>query len=149
MSADKSFLGTGWAFPPRFGDSGANARTQMVEGEIDIRESLGIILSTVPGERIMQPTFGCGIKAYVFEEISESVMTEMRDAIDRAILFFEPRVTVERIDIDVNALQGRVDVLIDYTVRGTNTRTNMVYPFYFLEGTNVPAVQVESQASQQ
>lgn len=145
MSADKSFLGTGWSFPPRFGDSAASGHTQMVEGETDIRESLGIILSTVPGERIMQPTFGCGIKAYVFEEISESVMTEMRDAIDRAILFFEPRVTVERIDIDAsNAMQGRVDVLIDYTVRGTNTRTNMVYPFYFLEGTNVPAAQIES-----
>ncbi|AJC21282.1 GPW/gp25 family protein [Pandoraea pulmonicola] len=145
MSADKSFLGTGWSFPPRFGDSAVSGHTQMVEGETDIRESLGIILSTVPGERIMQPTFGCGIKAYVFEEISESVMTEMRDAIDRAILFFEPRVTVERIDIDVsNAIQGRVDVLIDYTVRGTNTRTNMVYPFYFLEGTNVPEAQIES-----
>ncbi|MCI3207992.1 MULTISPECIES: GPW/gp25 family protein [Pandoraea] len=145
MSADKSFLGTGWAFPPRFGDSAANGRTQMVEAETDIRESLGIILSTVPGERIMQPTFGCGIKAYVFEEISESVMTEMRDAIDRAILFFEPRVTVERIEIDASsAIDGRVDVLIDYTVRGTNTRTNMVYPFYFLEGTNVPAAQIES-----
>jgi hypothetical protein len=52
---------------------------------------------------------------------------------------------VERIDIDAsNAVQGRVDVLIDYTVRGTNTRTNMVYPFYFLEGTNVPEAQIES-----
>ncbi|MGC7532208.1 GPW/gp25 family protein, partial [Pandoraea pneumonica] len=70
MSTDKSFLGTGWAFPPRFGDSADIGRTQMVEAEADIRESLGIILSTVPGERIMQPTFGCGIKAYVFEEIS-------------------------------------------------------------------------------
>lgn len=146
MSTDKSFLGTGWAFPPRFGDSADSGRTQMVEAEADIRESLGIILSTVPGERIMQPTFGCGIKAYVFEEISESVMTEMRDAIDRAILFFEPRVTVERIEIDTsNAMEGRVDVLIDYTVRGTNTRSNMVYPFYFLEGTNVPTVQIEPQ----
>ncbi len=146
MSTDKSFLGTGWAFPPRFGDSAGSGSTQMVAAEADIRESLGIILSTVPGERIMQPTFGCGIKAYVFEEISESVMTEMRDAIDRAILFFEPRVTVERIEIDAsNAMEGRVDVLIDYTVRGTNTRSNMVYPFYFLEGTNVPTVQIEPQ----
>ncbi|ALS61700.1 GPW/gp25 family protein [Pandoraea norimbergensis] len=144
MSTDKSFLGTGWAFPPRFGDSAARGRTQMVEAEADIHESLRIILSTVPGERIMQPTFGCGIKSYVFDEISESVLTEIRDAIERAILFFEPRITVEQIVIDSSAaMEGRIDVLIDYTVRGTNTRSNMVYPFYFLEGTNLPDKQMD------
>lgn len=143
MSTDKSFLGTGWAFPPRFGDHAAQGRTQMVEAEADIHESLRIILSTVPGERIMQPTFGCGIKTYVFDEISESVLTEIRDAIERAILFFEPRITVEQIVIDSSAaMEGRIDVLIDYTVRGTNTRSNMVYPFYFLEGTNLPDKQM-------
>lgn len=116
----------------------------MVEAEADIHESLRIILSTVPGERIMQPTFGCGIKAYVFDEISESVLTEIRDAIERAILFFEPRITVEQIVIDSSAaMEGRIDVLIDYTVRGTNTRSNMVYPFYFLEGTNLPDKQMD------
>ncbi|WP_087687613.1 GPW/gp25 family protein [Pandoraea sp. PE-S2R-1] len=144
MSTDKSFLGTGWAFPPRFGDSATRGRTQMVEAEADIHESLRIILSTVPGERIMQPTFGCGIKAYVFDEINESVLTEIRDAIERAILFFEPRITVEQIVIDSSAaMEGRIDVLIDYTVRGTNTRSNMVYPFYFLEGTNLPDKQMD------
>jgi phage baseplate assembly protein W len=136
VNLNKSFLGTGWSFPPRFGNRGEVA---MVEEERDIHESLFIILSTTPGERIMQPTFGCGLKSYVFSELNESVVTEMRDAIERAILFFEPRITVDAIAMDESGIsEGRLDILIDYTVRGTNTRSNMVYPFYFLEGSNVP-----------
>jgi phage baseplate assembly protein W len=139
MTVNKSFLGTGWAFPPRFGNDAERGEVVMVEEEQDINESLFIILSTTPGERIMQPTFGCGLKAYVFDEINESVITEMRDAIDRAILFFEPRISVNAISVDeTNAIEGRLDIRIDYTVRGTNTRSNVVYPFYFLEGSNVP-----------
>jgi phage baseplate assembly protein W len=139
MTVNKSFLGTGWAFPPRFGNDAGRGEVTMVEEEQDIEESLFIILSTTPGERIMQPTFGCGLKAYVFDEINESVITEMCDAVERAILFFEPRISVNAIAVDeTNVIEGRLDIRIDYTVRGTNTRSNMVYPFYFLEGSNVP-----------
>lgn len=139
MSIKKSFLGTGWSFPPHFGDSAARGSVAMVDEEQDIHESLFIILSTTPGERIMQPTFGCGLKAHVFDEVNESVVTEMRDAIERAILFFEPRISVNAIVMDESGIiEGRLDIRIDYTIRGTNTRSNMVYPFYFLEGTNVP-----------
>ncbi len=139
MSVDKSFLGTGWSFPPRFGMRAAGGAVQMVEEEQDIHESLFIILSTTPGERIMQPTFGCGLKSFVFAELNESVVTELRDAIERAILFFEPRISVNAINMDERDMQeGRLDIHIDYTIRGTNTRSNMVYPFYFLEASNVP-----------
>jgi len=75
----------------------------------------------------------------VFDEVNESVVTEIRDAIERAILFFEPRISVNAIVMDESGIiEGRLDIRIDYTIRGTNTRSNMVYPFYFLEGTNVP-----------
>ncbi|EJL89766.1 phage baseplate assembly protein W [Herbaspirillum sp. CF444] len=139
MNVKKSFLGTGWAFPPHFGNAAERGSVAMVDEEQDIHESLFIILSTMPGERIMQPTFGCGLKAHVFDELNESVVTEIRDAIERAILFFEPRISVNAISMDESgALDGRLDIHIDYTVRGTNTRSNMVYPFYYLEGSNVP-----------
>lgn len=139
MSIKKSFLGTGWSFPPYFGNRAARSSVTMVDAEQDIHESLFILLSTTPGERIMQPTFGCGLKAHAFDEINESAATEMRDAIERAILFFEPRITLNAIVMDESdSGAGRLDIRIDYTIRGTNTRSNMVYPFYFLEGTNVP-----------
>jgi hypothetical protein len=141
MSLNKSFLGTGWGFPPTFGSAAFNdgGRVTMVEAEQDIHESLIILLSTAPGERIMQPTFGCGLKAHVFDELNESVVTEIKDTVERAILFFEPRIALNAIRIAAaDMTEGRVDIHIDYTVRGVNTRSNVVYPFYFLEGSNVP-----------
>lgn len=141
MGLNKSFLGTGWGFPPTFNRrvSQPGGRVVMAEGEQDIHESLNILLSTTPGERIMQPAYGCGLKAHVFDELNESVVTEIKDVIERAILFFEPRITLNAIRIDDDdMLNGRLNIHIDYTVRGTNTRSNMVYPFYFLEGSNVP-----------
>ncbi len=133
---DRSFLGRGWAFPPRFDPV---ARTvAMVETERDIAESLAILLRTRPGERVMQPTYGCGLDGMVFETISEGVVTEIRDLIERAILFFEPRVEVERITVGTGrSFEGVLDISIDYRVRSTNTRNNIVYPYYFREGTHV------------
>lgn len=136
MSIDKSFLGTGWGFPPEF-----NLRTRevkMVSEEDDIRDSLRILFSTTPGERIMHPTYGCGLKTLVFEHFSETTTTEVKDMVERAVLFFEHRITLNSVDIEADELlQGVIKILLTYTVRTTNNRSNMVYPFYFLEGTNV------------
>lgn len=142
MSADKSFLGAGWAFPPTFAKQplavGGGGKVALASGEDDIRQSLTILLSTTPGERIMQPAFGCGIKSHVFDTLSTSVVTEIRNLVERAVLFFEPRITLHNVQVrDDEAIHGRLDILLEYTVRTTNTRSNMVYPFYLLEGSNV------------
>jgi len=138
VGIDKSFLGRGWAFPPQFNRTGS---VRLVTAEEDIRESLHILLSTNPGERIMQATYGCDLKSQMFEEINESTMAVIIDLIKRAILFFEPRISVERIDINTrneeDLLNGLVRINIVYIVRSTNNRYNIVYPFYFTEGTNV------------
>ena len=137
MSIDKTFLGTGWSFPPEF--QGQAKAVKMVSDEEDIRHSLWILLSTAPGERTMQPAYGCGLRTLVFESISASVCTEMQDMIERAILFFEPRITLDRIVVCSDEIaQGLIEIELTYTIRTTNTRSNMVYPFYFLEGTNLP-----------
>ena len=129
----RTWLGTGWSFPPEF-----NRRSRdviMVSEEEDIRQSLKILLSTAPGERIMNPAYGCGLKLLTFENISESTLTEIQDVIDRAVLFFEPRIRVDTIEVDVeNIYQGIINIRLNYTIRITNSRANMVYPFYFQEG---------------
>ena len=136
MDRDRAFLGTGWSFPPEF-DRAAKA-VKMVSGEEDIQESLRILLSTVPGERVLQPSYGCGLKRMVFEQVTESTITEMKDLIERAVLFFEPRISLTSIEVDTSQVyEGLIRIRLDYVVRETNTRTNMVYPFYFLEGTNL------------
>lgn len=137
MSSDKSFLGTGWGFPPQFDQ---NARgVIMISKEDDIGASLRILLNTTPGERPMQPTYGCGLREILFDSVTESTMVKMKDIIERAILFFEPRINLNSIVIDDSEQHnGILKINIDYTVRETNSRGNMVYPFYFKEGTHVP-----------
>ena len=134
MSQDNSFLGTGWSFPPEFSRRG---KVSMVSAEEDIKQSLLILLSTSPGERVMQPTFGCGLKHHIYENIDESTITILKDLITRAILFFEPRVTVESIDVSSEDYrEGKVQLNIVYRVRSTNNRYNLVYPFYIHEASN-------------
>ncbi len=112
----------------------------MVSEETDIRESLYILLSTSPGERIMLPSYGCGLKSNVFETVNESVVTEIKDIIERAILFYETRITLNSINVDTEKqYNGILKILLEYTVRTTNNRSNMVYPFYFREGTLIRA----------
>lgn len=130
MSADagQSFLGTGWAFPPRFRRDGNAA---MVSGEQDIRESLQIILSTTPGERVMHPTFGCGLRALVFESVDESLKTRIRDLIVRAVAQFEHRVELELVAVHTDAAdEALLKIELGYRIRATNTAANMVFPFY-------------------
>ena len=133
---DNSFLGTGWAFPPSF-ESRTGGAT-LVSAEEDIRQSLRILFGTRPGERVMQPTYGCDLKSMVFEEITDSTVTDIKDIIERAVLFFEVRITLHAVEIDESDwLDGVLRLVLDYTIRTTNTRSNLVFPLYLREGSGV------------
>jgi len=133
MSENRNFLGNGWAFPPVFERTTKNA--VMVTTEEDIRESLRILLGTAPGERVMHPSYGCGLNRMVFESVNESTITEIKDIIQKAILHFEVRITLEDIYVDAtSAYEGILKIGLEYTVRTTNTRMNVVFPFYLDEG---------------
>ncbi|NEQ36042.1 MAG: GPW/gp25 family protein [Okeania sp. SIO3I5] len=128
METELSFLGTGWSFPPTFNkDTGT---VEMVSNEEDIRESLEIILSTGPSERVMQLDFGCELSQFMFEEITQSLITRIRGTVSDALLEHEPRIEVDDISVEEGEEQGLLLIGVSYTVRATNTRSNMVYPFY-------------------
>jgi len=132
-SQDTQFLGRGWAFPPSF--SVHDKQAEMVAELQDIEQSLHILFGTSPGERVMQPTYGCGLRRMVFEQMDESRRTELKELVRQAVLFFEVRITLHSVELDDSeALDGLLRVLLDYTVRTTNTRSNMVYPLYLREG---------------
>lgn len=136
MLPANSFLGTGWGFPPTFDTASQTVR--MVSGELDIEQSLTILLSTRPNERLMHPTYGCSLHSMVFETVGEANLTRMRDAIRSAILLFEPRIDLEDVVFDQSEVeQGLLKIQISYRIRETNSRSNMVYPFYISEGTNL------------
>jgi phage baseplate assembly protein W len=135
---EPAFLGTGWAFPPAFSRHGHTAVT--ASGVEDVRQSLWILFSTVPGERVMLPTYGCVLWRMVFRNLTTTATTEMAEAVRKAVLEWEPRVDLREVAVVVDALQdGLVSINVSYVIRTTNTRDNLVYPFYLREGTLVPA----------
>ena len=81
------FLGTGWEFPPAFVPVEEKSTVAMVSGRIDIEQSLGILLSTLPGERIMQPRYGCDLTPILFEPLTTSLITDICDRNDGTTAF--------------------------------------------------------------
>ena len=127
-----SFLGTGWSFPPAFDRNSASVN--MVSNEADINESLNILLSTSLGERVMQPKYGCNLVDYLFEPLSTSVIGFIKDRVENAILFYEPRIIAEKIEVtddgSFDLVEGKFIIAIEYTIPGTNSRFNYVYDYY-------------------
>lgn len=137
MAAAPDFLGIGWAFPPRFGPGGASVA--MVTGNDDIEQSLALLLATRRGERVMQDDFGCELSDFLFGEISQGLIGQVRDLISDAILHHEPRIALQGVEVSEHrAAEGILMIAIDYTVRATNSRYNMVYPFYLREASQPP-----------
>ncbi len=129
-----NFLGRGWSFPPRFD---ADHRAVMVAGIEDIEESLRILFRTRRGERVMQHAYGTLLHQMVFEEITDQTLTELRVMLEKAVLYFEPRIALERLDIRVSPDDlGTLLLQLEYRVRTTNTRHNMVYPLYLDQATH-------------
>jgi uncharacterized protein len=132
MENNEAFLGQGWAFPPEFYAGGA--QVELVAGEEDIVQSLEILLTTSLGERTMFAAFGCDLKRFMFEEIDQSLINGIRNVISDGLLNNEPRIKVLNVELDVsNAWSGAILIAVDYLVRTTNNRYNLVYPFYINE----------------
>jgi phage baseplate assembly protein W len=124
-----SFLGMGWSFPPEF------ARNEqgllMVADEEDIRSSLRVLFGTVAGERFLRPRYGLDMHELLFEPMSTTTRTYVEDRVRTSILVYEPRIDLLALRLDTSALnEGRVTLVVDYEVRATNSRFNLVYPFY-------------------
>ena len=135
MADDQQFLGRGWGFPVTFGNQGR--AVTVVEAEGDIRQSLEILLSTQIGERVLAPTFGWKRDALMFEPLSTSFAAYLTREIETAILFFEPRIKLNTVSFESEPdREGLVLIRIDYTVKTTNSRTNLVYPFYVPQAVN-------------
>ncbi|MBS1744742.1 MAG: GPW/gp25 family protein [Bacteroidetes bacterium] len=132
MATTNSFLGTGWKFPIEFSKAGAS--NIMLSDEDDIQNSLQVLLTTRVGERIMQPAYGCNMDVLIFEAINESLITYIKDLVFTAIYYFEPRISPDNVNIESTAEEGIILVNVAYTIRSTNSRQNLVFPFYLDEG---------------
>ena len=117
--SENSFYGTGWSFPPSFDKTLKSV--DMLKDVEDIQSSLHILLTTRIGERVMQPTYGCNLDELVFESLSTTFKSYVRDLVMSAILFHEPRIKLNKVELDDSReLEGIILIIIDYTIRSTD-----------------------------
>ncbi|GAB5472430.1 MAG: GPW/gp25 family protein [Maribacter sp.] len=131
MEFDQEFLGQGWSFPPAF--TRTHHQVAMVKGIQDIYESLDILFTTSLGERIMNPTFGCGLAESVFDAMNTGMLAYIQNLIEVAILYHEARIDAQKVELRPDATEGILWIYIDFTVRTDNSRFNYVFPFYLNE----------------
>jgi phage baseplate assembly protein W len=134
-STYNSFLGTGWSFPPTFNHE--TGSVEMSADMQDIQESLQILLSTSLGERVMQPDYGCNLDDYMFDSLNNSLIGIIKHHVENAILFFEPRIIAESVDVTTadssDLIEGRFTITVVYSIPETNSRFNFVYDYYLNE----------------
>jgi phage baseplate assembly protein W len=141
--AKKSFdyIGRGWAFPVLFNKQAK--LVNMSDDVDDINESLWILLNTARGERVMLPNYGCDMREMLFEPMDTNNITFIKDRIQQSINLYESRIEVLKINLLTDELlEGRIKVVIDYQVKATNSRYNIVFPFYKNEATEIDALGI-------
>lgn len=128
-----AFLGRGWKFP--VGVDPTTGHIAMSEFEQDIKESIRIIVTTAPGERVMRPEFGCGIHDLVFSAMSRATLGVFESRVRESINQFEARVEILKLDISTReAEKGKLTIELACRIRDTNAEFNLVFPFYLTEG---------------
>jgi len=124
-----SFLGTGWSFPPEFVRETGTVR--MTSDEDDIDASLRILFQTARGERLFQPEYGLDMQELVFQPLSATLKTLLAERINVAILIHEPRIEVLSLHVhSPNPHDGSLLIFLEYRIIATNSRFNLVFPFY-------------------
>lgn len=127
---DDNFLGVGLAFPIELDE---NNQLKISRYEMAVQQSIWTILGTAKGERIMRPDFGCGIHDFVFSANSASTVGQIVSEVRQSLIEWEPRIDI--LDVDVTPDEdedSKLLIIINYLVRTTNNRFNLVYPFYLI-----------------
>jgi uncharacterized protein len=134
---EKSFLGRGWASPVIFNKVLGNVN--MVSDELDIRQSLDIYLKTKRGERLLRLDYGTVLQEHIFDMAGAYNLNYLCERLKNDLRVYEPRIIVHHVESDdSNVRDGLVQFRVEYEIQSTNVRDNIVYPFYILEGTNIP-----------
>lgn len=124
---DIDFLGVGWTSPVEL----ENGQIKVAKYEESVRQSIGMILSTAKGERVMRPDFGCDIHDKVFAPNSLGTVGQIVSDVRDALIEWEPRIDVLDVDTIPDSSQPNVILIqVNYQVRTTNNIFNLVYPFY-------------------
>jgi phage baseplate assembly protein W len=131
-AAPAPFLGAGLAFPFDLDEHGQLRLNQL---EDHVRQSIRLILATSRGERVMRPDFGAGLADLVFAPVSAGTLALVAHEVRTALTSFEPRIDILSLEVEPDPGEAqRLLVRLGYRVRRTDTRLNLVYPFYLDRG---------------
>jgi phage baseplate assembly protein W len=130
MPVSLDVIGRGWAFPLGVNSRGGIA---LAEGDEEIRQAILLIVRTRLGGRVMRPAFGCRIWELLFAPNNAATWTLAEHHVTEALGMWEPRIEVDAVhagpDPDDPAMML---VEIEYHLRATHDRRNLVYPFYLI-----------------
>jgi len=124
-------IGVGWKFPIRVS---AKGDLRYSRGPDRIQDAIWIILATSMGERVMREDFGAGANDYVFQPNSDVVRAQLAAAVNAALTKWEPRIQLVSVTVQAGTEPSQVLIVVDYRIRSTNQRSNLVYPLYLQEG---------------
>ncbi len=120
-------LGKGWSFPIKPSDIGFLGYTA---GPDKVQQSIEIILDTEPGERVMRPSFGCGLRRYLMKPNTAATRALIRHDVDLALTSFEPRINLTDVHVEPGDDPALVLIHIAYIHVRDRRPGNLVYPFY-------------------
>ncbi|BAU15066.1 GPW / gp25 family protein [Leptolyngbya sp. NIES-3755] len=138
---EQAFLGKGWSFPICINVQG---NVQLSSGDRSIEESIWLILSTNVGERVGRPEFGSTLSELTFAPLNSDTLVLMCVAVEEALEQWEPRIEIENVQAEPDPINGRVDILIDYSVLENYEPRSLVYPFY-LQGEQDEGEDLETE----
>jgi phage baseplate assembly protein W len=116
----------------------------MVRREQELEQAMRLILSTYPGERPMRPEFGCRLRDFVFEGATQETAALLNYEVHTALARWEPRATVEKVEVTPDPYQRNMLFIdVQYAVKATNDRRNLVFPFYTIPDESENAIEEE------
>ncbi len=124
------FVGSRLAFPFQLGDRNQIA---LVSGDLAIRQSIYIIVYTIPGERVMHPDFGCEIHSLVFDPVNDETAVVAERYVRDALLRWEPRINVQEVKVTPgNTELGEMSIAVSYQIKGQYEPRSLVFPYYLV-----------------
>lgn len=126
-SLSTAWLGRGLKLPLEPG--ARDHALDLLDGPDKVRQSILSILDTEPGERVMRPTFGCGLRRYLMQPNSVATRALIRRDVETALRTWEPRIEVGTVDVLPGDDPALVFVAIAYTHVVDGRPDNLVFPF--------------------
>jgi uncharacterized protein len=129
VAADADRLRTGWAFPPL--PDPLDHRLPWKSGASLVRQSIVLILDTEPGERVMRPEFGCGLRRFLMEPNTPATRAAIAREVDAALRSFEDRIELQTVEVTPTEDPATVLVTIAYVHVRDRSASRIELPFRF------------------